>query len=232
MEINIFEGYTDEKHWSEYKAWEKRIAKLWQEAQQRHDGKLDIRAKRSMLWLWGTAKILLNLVTFGRGIDVLDGRFYSTMGKTIWCPGDGSAYSKLHLKIRYRLLAHELAHIDTVYFFDPDAQDKPDIFRSPVRILLGKINRWLIQPVGYMLLPLPYYFAYYRQWFEYHGYKRSLLGHLIETGGLCKDYYRTHLINCFSDWSYGRMATKKRAEELVDRMITEMKEKYSKGNLC
>lgn len=155
--------------------WDKKSAKLWKEASFRHQGRIKLITKRdSKFWLvvWTIIHYLVQIVTFGKGFHMVDGP-YTTFGPLIFLPGHGEAFRDMDSKYRYSLLKHEIAHVDHMFLFDPDAQDKG----TGPRPLWFNILIWgwaLVFAVAYLIFPLPYGFAWFRAWAEYHGYKRNL----------------------------------------------------------
>lgn len=155
--------------------WDQKSAKLWKEASYRHQGRIKLIAKRdSKFWLciWTAIHWLVQIVTFGKGFNMVDGP-YTTFGPLIFLPSHGEGFKNMSPKYRYSLLKHEIAHVDHMFLFDPDAQDKnPDPKPLWFNILIWG---WVVVfAIGYLVAPLPYIFAWFRAWAEYHGYKRNL----------------------------------------------------------
>ena len=155
--------------------WDKKSAALWKEASFRHQGRIKLIAKRdNKFWLgfWTVIHWLVQAVTFGKGFNMVDGP-YTTFGPLIFLPGDGSSFRDMYAPYRYSLLAHEIAHVDHMFFMDPNAQDS----KPQPKPLWWNILIWgwvLVYAFGYLMLLLPYGFAWFRAWAEYHGYKRNL----------------------------------------------------------
>lgn len=230
--LPLFEGYSDTIHPDFYEhPSQRRVANFWSQARTRHRGNLKLRAKSEMAWFWLMLRWLVKVVTFGKGMDLYDGTF-TTLGRTIWVPGDGRSWDTMSGRMREGLLRHEVAHIDTSYLFDPDAQDHIDRKYGLARYVFGWLFGTFLHPVLYIIgMPLPYGFAYYRAWFEFHGYKRNMQMHISAWNGTILDQLTSDMHNKFASWSYGKMATNARAAELVNDMVTDTVARWHSGSL-
>lgn len=206
--------------------WEKALNALWESAQQRHGGKIRLRPKREARRFWSFLAWLLRLVTFRRGVDLLDGNYYTLIGHTIWLPGDGSAHEGLSAYMRFSILSHEIDHLDWIFFGDHDARHK-DASQLKKRGLLRLAFHWW----KYLFWPLPYKFARYRERVEAWAFSRALEQHLVAHDGKCTRWFRKWLVLQFCSSVYAWTCTQERAYETVDKMIAEVEESYQAGKL-
>lgn len=206
--------------------WEESWQQLWDEAQERHGGKLSIRTKYSCKWGWTILKWLHKLVTFGKGPDMLEEYFATAFG-IIWTPGDGSRWEKMGHYSRRSLLSHEIDHIDLHIFGDHDARSKdPSTLKRKSRFF----QIW--HGIKYLLgWPLPFKYARYRAQVEMWGYQRNIDQYVASHGGDFSDHYREHIYKQFTSASYGWMATHERGAEILNEMISSAKERYRNGEL-
>lgn len=226
-DLKVFENYDDNKYYKRYKEKQEREAAwFWKNAQARHGNKLRIRPKNDMLWFWA----LLTWILSPLKVDMLNG-FTTTLFHTIWVPGDGKLWYSQTWTMFYITLKHEIAHIDTAYFLLPDAQDMDVVEIGIVRRVLGWLHAILVYPIAYVLLPFPCWFAYYRQWVEYHGFKRQIESSTSYRGGKVDPRVVTFIKRYFREWTYCKMATNKRADVLVERMVAEARKKYDAHKL-
>ena len=70
--------------------WTTAWVELWDTANRRHKSRLAIRPKDDLAWFWNILTWLLKVVTLGKGPN-LRAEYYTTIGSTIWVPGDGSS---------------------------------------------------------------------------------------------------------------------------------------------
>lgn len=239
-EVSVFQDI--EKN-SDSNMWINKIAVLWNNAQSRHKGKLRLKHKDDgSFWTfaWKITSWIVFLFTFGKGMDML--RNYTTFGRYIFIPA-GDHFVNLKTSKQWSLLAHEIAHVDHMYFYDADAQDFRNasaLRRTWWQTLL--LPFWLtVFSLGYLLIPLPIFFSPFRAWVEYYGFKRSLMRLIIEDlalrlkmvdNGLKNENlamirdlkpssYKGNYERFFYDWTYGKMLPKAMAQKWVAEMEEE-----------
>jgi len=199
---------------------------LLQQAQKRHKDQIRIRPKNDRRWFWWLLSFFLKLITLGKGPDLLNGQFYTTLGRTIWVPGDGSSWDTLPNPTKYALLSHELDHMDAEFFGDHTLQDHPGFIPQEKGLLFR-----FIHALKYLFWPLPIFWAGYRQQIESWGFQRNLEAHLVRHHGVILLGFREQLKLYLCGPSYAWMATEKRAEELIRTMIGESMERFRTGKL-
>lgn len=207
--------------------WKAREEDVWQIANVRHKGKLRIAPKTSALWLWYPLSILLKIVTLGRGPWLVD-EYYTTIGRTMYTPGDGSSWKRLDPYSRFGVLRHELAHFDDMYFGDPDIHgallDDEQLVETSwwYRFMYG---------VKYLFYKLPFKYATFRQQVEYGGYIQQARQNAYRDDGVCSDTLKLWLYEQFTSPTYGWMAADKDAVALVERMVAQIEAEYKDGTL-
>ena len=206
--------------------WQQALDTLWESAQERHQGHIRLRAKHEAPRFWSFLNGLLRFVTFHRGVDLVDGTYYTLIGYTIWIPGDGSAHEALSSYMRFSILSHEIDHLDWLHFGDHQARHK-DVTTLKKRSLLWRVWHWW----RYLFWPLPYKFARYREKIEAWAFSRALEQHVAAHNGKCTRWFRKWLVLQFCSSIYAWTCTKSRAYKIVDRMIDEVESSYHSGNL-
>lgn len=193
--------------------WDKRATALWESARARHAGRIKLIAKReNRAWLvfWTIINWVVWVFTFGKGFNMVDGP-YTTLGPLIFLPGDGLDFANMAPRHRYSLLSHEIAHVDHMFFMDPDAQDKTAEPLPTWKYVLMYL--WVcLFGIAYALLPLPYFYAKFRAWVEYHGYKRNLYTYIVNSvaSNAVDMLYQNYIelsdktVSSLSDWDEAR----------------------------
>lgn len=213
--------YVEEQEEKSQNQWEQQVEAMWSSAKERHGDTLQLRTKRSALWLWVPLHWCLRIVTLGRSIDLIDGNYYCLLGRTIWIPGDGSSHDSRAPHLRLSILSHELDHLDYVYFQDRHARHKDPS-------TLQTTSPWfrLLHHIKYLLWPLPFWFARYREQIEVWGHERNLKQHMLLNDGTCAKWYRKWLVMQFSSATYAWICTQTRAFTIVDDMIARLEQEF------
>lgn len=198
---------------------------LLQQAQKRHKDQVKIRTKNERRWFWRLLSIILKVFTLGMGPDLLNGP-YTTLGRTIWIPGDGSSFEAISNHSKYAIISHELDHMDMEFFGDHTLQDAPYLLPKEKGVFFR-----FIHALKYLFWPFPIFGARYRQQIEFWGFQRNLEVHIANRHGLMDPAFISMIKGYLHGPYYAWMASEKRADELMGRMIQESMAKFRAGEL-
>lgn len=173
-----------------------------------------------------TSTLVVEVIYFGQGVDLIDGNYYTLLGRTLWMPGDGTGHAKRAPHLILSIMSHEIDHLDVIYFNDRHARTKSVEELTSTSFLFRAIHYW-----KYFCWPLPTRAARYREQIEVWGHERNLEQHLVVNEGKCARWYRKWLVMQFSSATYGWICTSTRAFEIVDQMIERLEQAYQEGRL-
>jgi hypothetical protein len=213
--------------------WREEHQRFWDKAQVRHHKQLAIKPKSSFKWFWKIAEVLHKIVTFGKGRSMYT-HFFTTWGRTIYTPGDGSGWEEYSDSWKWGLKRHELAHFDHMYYGRPDLQAEINLAQSRDEVLELKEKPWWYRywhGFQYLFVKLPFKYATYRQEAEYYGYLQQVRQSVWEHDGEFKESTKQRMIKYFHGPGYAWMATKERAFEIVNEMEAQAKKEYEEGIL-
>lgn len=205
--------------------WNKRIERTLALANARHDGKIQIKPKSSNAWFWWVLTVLIKIVTFGTGPNLVK-NFTTTLGRTMYLAGDGNAFYGLPAQTRYETIRHELSHFDYMYFGEPDLHGHPG--RARVR---GSYLHMLAHALLYLFWPVPYRYAYGRQEIEWWGFLQNVRLATYCCGGRCPAHVMAWVVRHFSGPTYAWMATMGRAQEIAQELKNQAEMEYRTGCL-
>ena len=210
---------------------------LIEEANSRHGKKFKITPKKDKKLMWKTLNFGLNILvhwapkilTFGLAktnpVDIFNS-FDTVIGYTLYTASHPIPWEKRQLHVKNETISHEIDHLDALNIGDHDARR---FGKAPVALLPW--HQRMLNMLKYLIYPLPFKYATYRQNIEKTGYERTLEHIIVAQKGKVPKLYRLWLIKVFSGPEYGWMATPKKAEVIADEIISNVEKKYRAGKI-
>jgi len=208
-------------------SWAHEFDVLWERANIRHRGKIRVIPKYTAGWniIWFVLAVL-HQVFSGFQAPWLMTNFYTTIGRMIFAPGDGSSWEALEASSKWGMFRHELSHMDEMYFGDPDLHAKGTLVAEEKSSVHKIMYCW-----KYLFYKLPIRYASYRAYVERWGYLQQVRQYAYISSGNISPRMHAMIYSYLSGPTYAWTCTKSRAKELADGVISQVRDECISGKL-